>query len=50
LTPVPSDGQPTEVVVEIPTTGDARQAKEQTLGLVLTLLHAARQGRMEGLL
>lgn len=50
LTPVPSDNQPTEVVVEIPTTGDARQAKEQTLGLVLTLLHAARQGRMECLL
>jgi hypothetical protein len=44
------DTQPTEVVVELPATGNARQAKEQTLGLVLTLLHAARQGRMEGLL
>ncbi|MEX1119424.1 MAG: hypothetical protein WEB60_11595 [Terrimicrobiaceae bacterium] len=50
LTPMPGDCQPTEVVVEIPTTGDAKLAKEQTLGLVLTLLHAARQGRMEGLL
>ncbi len=50
LTPIPGDSQPTEVVVEIPTAGDAKLAKEQTLGLVLTLLHAARQGRMEGLL
>lgn len=50
LTPMPGDNQPTEVVVEIPTSGDAKLAKEQTLGLVLTLLHAARQGRMEGLL
>lgn len=50
FTPLPQDRPCTELAIEIPSGGDASLAKEHTLGLVLTLMHAARQGRMEGLL
>lgn len=51
LTPVPERGnQPTEVLLSVPGAEDqGLQAKEAT-GLLLTVLHAARQARAEGLI
>jgi hypothetical protein len=48
FTPVPAAVQPSEVVVDLPSGGDPRATMSDASGLLLTLMHAARQARAEG--
>lgn len=51
VTPVPGGRpQPAEVVMGVPGTLHPEQVVAESIGLVLTLLHAARQAKAEGLL
>jgi len=45
-----TEKQPAEVIVGLPGGLSAEQQSSEALGLVLSLLHAVRQGRQEGLL
>jgi hypothetical protein len=51
LTPIPDKPhQPAEIAVEVPGTLNPEAAAEEITALILTLLHASRQARTEGLL
>lgn len=51
FTPIPAvEKQPAEIIVALPTASGAENASSEGVGLVLTLLHAMRQAREEGLL
>ncbi len=42
--------QPAEIIIGLPGALTPEEQSSDALGLVLSLLHAARQGRLEGLL
>ncbi|HWL52371.1 MAG TPA: hypothetical protein VNQ90_08045 [Chthoniobacteraceae bacterium] len=51
FTPLPESGnQPTEVLIALPGSRDQEEQANQGMGLLLTMLHAARQAKAEGVL
>lgn len=51
FTPMPDvERQPAEIIIGLPGALTPEEQSSDALGLVLSLLHAARQGRLEGLL